>query len=454
MKSSSVEEYGHLAFLAAVFIAFPWLHGLDLVWEQLLASGIIFLFTAFGLLFCKLQITRNSAIAMTLLALWVVYNLIYIVPLPSSVIEQVSPKVPFWYAYQGLNDAEHLTVYWQASLIEWVKFLTLAFLFIALRTFITSSHRLMWLVIVIFGGAAITTFYSICNFITAGEYEFVSAIPPWTYPWKDGIRGTFSYKNQYAIYIGMAASLGIGLLIDSMRDRRKRLVSLILFFTITAMAYTLINTSSRGAILSVSAGLAASVLLYIMRQPRVLSLLFSIRTAVIATIVAGILVAGFMESSLYQRFSEDKLDDNGRNELRQTVQSVIRDHPLVGSGPGTYPYIQHIYKPVLLGNTKMSKRAHNDYLETIATTGAVGFVLLALPLGWLFIRQFKATKTAHPGILFGCRAATVSYLCQATFDTNAGIFFLPILFISVLSIGFILSERDFSTKPNAHSEVL
>ncbi|MBU3020910.1 O-antigen ligase [Aestuariibacter sp. A3R04] len=454
MKFSSVKECGLLAILSVVFVVFPWLHGLDLVWEQLLAASFILLFASLGLLFCQFHITRNRVIALSLWSIWVVYNTIYLMPLPVSLIEFLSPKVPFWYAYQGLESAPHLTVYWQASLIEWVKFLALALLFFALLLFVNTSRRITGAIIVIFSGAAITSLYSICNFITAGEYELVNAIPPWNYSWKDGIRGTFSYKNQYAIYLGIAALLGIGLLLDTLKDKRKRWLSFALLFFIAAMAYTLINTSSRGALLSVIAGLAASILLYMLRQPRIFTLLFSARTALICAVVVGVLVFAFMQSSMYHRFSEDQLDDNGRNELRQTVQSVIRDHPLLGSGPGTYPYIQHIYKPVLLGNSKMSKRAHNDYLETIATTGIVGFLLLLLPVGWLLIRQFKVTNTPHPGILFGCRAATISYLSQATFDTNAGIFFLPVLFVSLLSIGFILGEGNLTIEANAHTEVL
>ena len=176
-----------------------------------------------------------------------------------------------------------------------------------------------------------------------------------------------------------------------------------------------------------------------MMQPKVLGSMAA---------AAVLLITLFMQSSIYERFTDEKMQDNGRTLLRNTVIQVIEDYPVFGTGPGTYPFVQHNYKPLELGNTQMSKRAHNDYLETLATQGALGFALLMIPLGLLLIRLFRYSLHGNTtGLLIGCQVATVAYLVQALFDVNIGVYLLPVHLLIVLSIGWVLTTRFTRDKP-------
>lgn len=278
---------------------------------------------------------------------------------------------------------------------------------------------------------------------------------PWDLSWKEGIRGTFSYKNQYAIYLCMVITVAAGLFSDLISDvrihkqwRRIAVPAMFLIVTLCCLSYTLMNTSSRGALVSLIGATVLVIALHLVRHPEVLRRWLNIRTLLLGFISLVIVGVVFMQSSMYERFSEDKLKDNGRSLLRDTVVSVIQDYPAFGTGPGTYPSIQHLYKPEGLGNSHMSKRAHNDYLEAVASQGIMGGILLGAVLFYLLLKVFSFRQTPVNGLLVGCRAAVLAYLIQSTFDNNVSIFFLPTAFMFVLSIGFVLTRR-FGEKVNS-----
>lgn len=429
------------SLLVVIFVLAPWLHGLDLVWEQLAIAGSAILLISWLTLGISAPRTQNENRAMLLWALWLGYCGAYLLPLPGSVITFLSPQTTTWYATYAQDVRPYLTIYWQASLIEWIKMLGLGCLIFALIHWLRRPQAIYVLMGILLFGAVLTALYSVVNYATAGAYEWVDAIPPWTFSWNNGIRGTFSYKNQYAVYMALACLIAIGFLCDAKYLKIPQSLVILLLLSLCLLGYTLLNTSSRGALVSLLVGMGITLCIQVARSPNLLKRWLKGKTIVAAILISVMLGTGFAQSSIYKRFNKERLDDNGRIELRDTAFSVFKDHPIVGTGLGTYPYIQHVYKTMLLGNTKMSKRAHNDYLETMATTGIIGFGLLAVTLGFMWLLLFRHTHTRMNGALYACRAGVMTYLFQASFDTNAGIYFLPILFVTLLTMGLIITER-------------
>ncbi|MBU2977711.1 O-antigen ligase family protein [Alteromonas sp. C1M14] len=442
-----------VSLLVVVFVVAPWLHGLDLIWEQLTIAGTALLLASWQTLTLSAPHSPNEKRAMWLWLLWIAYCALYLIPLPAGVITFLSPQTIVWYDTYAHHAQPYLTVYWQASLIEWIKILGLGCLFFALIHYLRRPQTIYILMGLLLFGALLTALYSVVNFATAGAYEWVDAVPPWTFSWKNGIRGTFSYKNQYAVYIALACLIVIGLLCDGKYLKMPKWLIVTLILCLCLLGYTLFNTSSRGALVSLIAGMGLTVCIQVVRAPNLLKRWLTGKTIAVTVLISLMLGAGFAQSSIYQRFSKEKLDDNGRIELRDTAFAVFKDHPVVGTGLGTYPYIQHVYKTMLLGNTKMSKRAHNDYLETMATTGLMGFLFLSMSIGFLWLMLFRHTHTRMYGALFACRAGVMTYLFQASFDTNAGIYFLPIVFVTLLTMGFVITER-FNIKDRASRTAL
>ena len=66
-----------------------------------------------------------------------------------------------------------------------------------------------------------------------------------------------------------------------------------------------------------------------------------------------------------------------RSELWHVAWNDYRDHPLLGSGPGTYEQYWNQHRPL----QHKVRDAHNLYLEVLAELGPVGLLLLLLALG-------------------------------------------------------------------------
>lgn len=97
--------------------------------------------------------------------------------------------------------------------------------------------------------------------------------------------------------------------------------------------------------------------------------------------------------------------------------AMIRDHPLLGTGPGTFPLVLGQYQqvPYVTG-----RYAHNAWLEFAAETG-VPFTLLLLAGFGLSIRQgLQALRAAGPErpVLLGITAALLASAAHALLDLD------------------------------------
>ena len=446
--NNSVAPFALIArwLLLAILFVMPWLHGAERSWEQLVVAGCILVATVLMLSDKRAlsALPTGTLLIVLLFGIWLLYSLVYLVPLPLSWMASISPNTYAWYSQNTTQNTGYLSLYRQASLVELFKYAGLVALFLLISRLFKTADRIRGLCRAVVTIGSVTAVYSLINFVTGGAMEWVSAIPPWDLSWHKGIRGTFSYKNQYAMYMVICILLTSGLLFDHQRTvGYKRLTSKGVFYLacLILLVATVLNTSSRGALVSLFAGSVAVTVLYLVRQPMLLKRWLKPKILALITVFTILLAVAFSQSAVYQRFSEQKMEDNGRALLRSTVVEVINDYPAFGTGPGTYPFIQHNYKPIELGNTQMSKRAHNDYLETVATQGALGFMLLAVPIGLMMIRLFRQySDSPLTGLLLACQASVIAYLVQAAIDVNIGVYLLPVHFIVVLSAGWVIGH--------------
>ncbi len=98
---------------------------------------------------------------------------------------------------------------------------------------------------------------------------------------------------------------------------------------------------------------------------------------------------------------------------------MIKAHPLIGTGPGTYASIFTQYQPA--GPSKRRMRAHNDYLHFVSETG-----LLLIPIIiWMILALYKKgyQKLKNPsrlvhGITLGSLAGITAILVHSIADFN------------------------------------
>jgi hypothetical protein len=110
---------------------------------------------------------------------------------------------------------------------------------------------------------------------------------------------------------------------------------------------------------------------------------------------------------LEQRFFQ--FSGSYRAELWEAAWDDFRDHPLAGSGSGTYEQFWNRHRPI----AHIVKDAHNLYLETLAELGVVGFVLLLVVLGTPLLAAFGARREP---LAIGALGAYVAYLAHAGVD--------------------------------------
>lgn len=117
------------------------------------------------------------------------------------------------------------------------------------------------------------------------------------------------------------------------------------------------------------------------------------------------------------------------------TMSIVRDHPWLGTGGGTFYLVYMAYRPD--GNWFWS-HAHNDYLEIAADTGVVGLSMLlafALHSGWAALGLLRrARHPIHRAAGFATLMSMTAMGLHATVDFNLHIPANVLTFCAVLSL--------------------
>jgi len=103
------------------------------------------------------------------------------------------------------------------------------------------------------------------------------------------------------------------------------------------------------------------------------------------------------------------ISGNGRSDYWSVAWSEYTDHPVLGSGAGTYELYWTANRPNWFG----ARDAHNLYLETLAELGPVGLLLLLALLATPIVAFAIGRRTGLSALAL---AAYVAYLAHAAID--------------------------------------
>ncbi len=107
---------------------------------------------------------------------------------------------------------------------------------------------------------------------------------------------------------------------------------------------------------------------------------------VVGLLAAALLLGTYMEwRQLDSRFRQEALN-SPRFETWRTAWQIVQDFPVYGTGPGTFSSVYQLYRRSV--NDEWYAFAHNDWLETLLSFGAVGSVLVLLALGAVLVLPF------------------------------------------------------------------
>ena len=153
----------------------------------------------------------------------------------------------------------------------------------------------------------------------------------------------------------------------------------------------------------------------------------AVTTVVVLTMLASTPVIEKLETLTHGR---DVPSWQSRTAVWAGTLDLIRDYPLLGTGPGTFPVAFTPYRPAGLNARYL--QAHNDYLHFISETGVLtaGVILwLIVAAFWSGIRKIMTTDSRLTlGITLGSLTGIVAIIVHSVSDFNLHLMANAILF--------------------------
>jgi len=464
--------------LLLLIVILPWPHGGEVTWQYLMLCFCIF--TLASVVFISsvyserhtFHDVQSIRIPLAILVVWILFQLLQLIPLPISFSNLTSQNLgsPKW---QMISIAANL------SIIEIIKHLSYIAFFVMSILLVTTRSRLLKCVNALFFCSSAIAIYSIYNHFTHGSFDLISSIPPWTIDWSRATHGTFSYQNHYASFLTLTIPLGFGLLYNNVIETSNQITNninqnvfiqlimpknILYLLSILIMWIALVKTSSRGGNAAFILSILVTFFCVILLQNKSYKTKFKNSALVLCgtTFIGVIALISGITGSLSEKLNSQGLDTHGRDLMHKTAFTIIKERPLVGTGAGTYPVVQHRYKSPLLGSSAVSQRAHNEYLELLSNQGVIGFSLLGLATTLLYFRLFKGLKRSrNPNTqsLYGLQVASfcsvtailIHSLADFNFHLPANAVYYYLILAIGLQIGFLnekLTQKKSNKKPS------
>lgn len=253
--------------------------------------------------------------------------------------------------------------------------------------------------------------------------------------------GPFINRHHFAGYMELALAIPLGLLLTGAVESYKRPLYA---FAAVVMAMSLVATNSRGGIISLGGEIFFAVLVASFGwgkkkdQPRVKRVRGALLRAGLAFGMVIVLIGGAMLVSgpeIFTRFLGTPIADDpttGRGHFWSVTVDVIKAHPFVGSGLGSFSVIYPRYDT--RNGLYRLEQAHNDYLQTLSDGGIIGGLLGIAFIVILFRKGFarrethdKFRKGVSTGALAGCFAVLIHSFFDFTLHTTANALLFLIL---------------------------
>lgn len=178
--------------------------------------------------------------------------------------------------------------------------------------------------------------------------------------------GPYVNRNHFAGFAEMIIPVALVPLVLG-KVRRERVFVVVLFAMVPIVA--LLLSASRGGIIS-----------FVFEMVILFSLLLIHRIRGKYVVVGGIVVLSAVMAvswigvqQVLARFSgiqNLEVSTGKRTAMRRDTWRLFLDHPIIGTGLGTFEMVYPPYDSLYDG--KVVNHAHNDYLEALAETGAIG----------------------------------------------------------------------------------
>jgi hypothetical protein len=404
----------------------------------------------------SLAVPRAAWPAFALLGVWLAYLALHWTPLPAGLVRALSPQAAAVHALAAPYAASYETSAWitlsidpNASFIFWLKSCAYAIAFFLTLALAHTRERARLIAIVLVLSGLAQAVYGGLMHLSGSDLELFGT----KIPHGSQASGGFVNRNHLAGFLEITLALGIGLMVGSLRETGRRswrqfwrdMAALLLSpkaplrLVLVAMVIALVMTRSRMGNTAFFASLliAGGVALVLSRH--------ATRSTVIliASLIAiDILVIGswFGVEKTMQRIEQTTVRDvEDREEPSAYALDMARDYPLFGSGPGTFYTAFTRYRGPDI--RAFFDYAHNDYMQFLVETGALGAVLAgSLALMALVLAVLALSRRRDPlarGFAFAVLMGVSSIAIHSTVDFNLQIPANAFAFMVLLAYGWI-----------------
>ncbi|MCA1621764.1 MAG: O-antigen ligase family protein [Acidobacteria bacterium] len=341
----------------------------------------------------------------------------------------------------------------QATRVALVEIAGLLVYFAAALAFTDSPRRLRLLarLVIVFG--FLLAVYGLMQHFVNPRTIFWVREPKQAEPF-----GPYVNRHHFAGYMELALAMPLGLLFAGAVGRER----VVLYgFASAIMAIALVMTNSRGGLVSMVCEIlflaAVSTLARGRRREgeagdgasrlRSAAARVGLGFALVLSVFVGVLWFGGDEA--LSRVAGTVYSDDpttGRAHFWRGTVQIIRDHPVLGTGLGSFGSVYPRYDT---GNgTYRLEQAHNDYLQVFSDAGVVGGLLglcfVAL-LFWTALRRIHSHDRFRRGValgaLGGCAGALVHSFFDFTLHTTANAL-LFLLLAALATVNGRVEEAD------------
>jgi O-antigen ligase len=340
------------------------------------------------------------------------------------------------------------SIEYEARLELFQVVLCTAVYFVCANEFGTPQHRRI-LILVLAGLAVFESMYGVWQALSKSD-----AIFHWGRPtaYQGRASGTFICPNHLAgcleIILGLVAARVAYVKAEAATFERSMLVKVGLIYAVVVMAAGIAFSQSRAGWLAAVTGLFLVTL-----WGRRMSGQLVGRVALLLLILGGAAALLLNTEGGSRRFNatfrqgpagELKLADStlgGRLFMWKGTIEMVKEHPLVGSGPGSWQWLYQLRRDASMGHPEYT---HNDYLNLLSDYGVVGGIIMAWLLVAFFRHAWVLTRKAAPdeqrAFAVGAVAAVAALLVHSWFDFNLHIPANAVLLAAVMGTMAAMSD--------------
>lgn len=286
--------------------------------------------------------------------------------------------------------------------------------------------------------------------------------------------GLFGNAGYFAEYLILPLPIAISLFLVS----KNKTIKILLLIGILIMASTIALTFTRTPYLSLVISFIFMLLLFVISRGKILfkenKKIFIIILAAIVLIVSLFVIPtslnekGTVLSTIKERVSISQLGSEFTSGRRAAIWKytipMIKDHPLLGSGIGSFKYNSLRYQAKFFdqGDNRViypygvADKAHNEYLQLAAELGIIGLIIFI----WLMFAYFyyglkilKREKERYKqGVIIGLMGSVMAFLIDSIFWFPLHHSFTSSLFWLCLGLLVVMGLKEdtavYKSKPN------